>query len=149
MKWHDHCRFMELDREYTVEDLARFHGHLGPFIVLGYRMGRYALRRLGNDPFALLATVHCSGAPPESCLADGVQLGSGCTTGKRNLALVGSDEIAVEFRHADGQGVVLRPGPYRARQSGFDGPDPELALEDFAEAMYSMPDEELFVAQDL
>jgi hypothetical protein len=47
MKWHEHCQYMELPREYPVTELARFHGHLGPFIVLGYRMGRYALQRLG------------------------------------------------------------------------------------------------------
>lgn len=149
MKWHDHCRFMELERDYSIEELARFHGHLGPFIVLGYRMGRYALSRLGNDPFALAATVRCSGEPPESCLLDGIQLGSGCTMGKRNLELAVSDEIAVEFRRAGGRAICLRPGPYRERRSEFDGPDPELALENFAEAMFTMPDRDLFTVRDL
>ncbi|WOX56561.1 formylmethanofuran dehydrogenase subunit E family protein [Methanoculleus palmolei] len=135
MKWHEHCRFMGLERDYSVEELAKFHGHLGPFIVLGYRMGRHALHRLGSDPFALSATVYCSGTPPESCLVDGVQIGSGCTFGKRNIDLVVSPRIWVQFRHADGRTILLKPGPYRDRAAEFDGPDRELALENFAEAI--------------
>ena len=91
MKWHEHCQYMEIPREYPLIELARFHGHLGPFIVLGYRMGRYALAHLDENPFALYAKVYCSGITPQSCLSDGVQLGSGCTLGKRNIELIISD----------------------------------------------------------
>lgn len=139
---------MELERDYSIEELAKFHGHLGPFIVLGYRMGRYALRHFDNDPFALSAAIYCSGAPPESCLIDGVQIGSGCTFGKRNIEFVTSPRISVLFRHADGRTILLVPGPYRSRAGEFDGPDRELALENFAEAMYSMPEGELFTVEE-
>ena len=30
--------------------IRAFHGHLGPYVVAGLRMGRYALARLGADP---------------------------------------------------------------------------------------------------
>lgn len=149
MKWHDSCRYMELPREYSGEELAKFHGHLGPFIVLGYRMGRFALRHFDNNPFALVATVYCSGQPPESCLIDGIQIGSGCTYGKRNIELSVSPHISVMFRHADGRAILLKQEPYPARRSEFDHEEKELALENFAEAMYSMHDEELFSVEEL
>ena len=97
MKWHDHCQYMEISREYSVSDLARFHGHLGPFIVLGYRIGKSALKELGLDPFSLTAQVYCSGVTPQSCLADGVQLGSGCTLGKGNIEVIKSETISCLF----------------------------------------------------
>jgi formylmethanofuran dehydrogenase subunit E len=149
MKWHEKCKYMELPREYSSKELAKFHGHLGPFIVLGYRMGKFALQYYDNNPFSLYATVYCSGTTPESCLMDGVQIGSGCTLGKRNIELVTSPTAEVMFRHADGRAILLKPGNYMKHRSEFDSLDPELALESFAEAMYSMEDSELFAVTEL
>ena len=92
MHSHSHCRFYNITREYSIADLAAFHGHLGPFIVLGYRIGKYTREQFCNDPFRIHASVHCSGKQPESCIVDGVQLGSGCTRGKRNIGIVVSPE---------------------------------------------------------
>lgn len=141
MKWHEHCHYMDLPREYSVTDLARFHGHLGPFIVLGYRMGRYALTRLGNDPFSLRAEVYCSGVTPQSCLADGVQLGSGCTLGKRNITIIPSDSISCLFI-SDTEHIRLTPFPLRSIPQVE--PDYELEVERYAEQLFGLPDKELF-----
>lgn len=140
---------MELPRDYSVEELAKFHGHLGPFIVLGYRMGRFALKYFGNDPFSLKATIWCSGQTPQSCLMDGVQIGSGCTFGKRNIQLSVSEHVEVMFHHADGRAILLKPADYMKHKSEYDSEDEELALENFAEAMYSMDDSELFTVTEL
>ena len=149
MKWHGDCKYMELPREYSVEELAKFHGHLGPFIVLGYRMGRYALNHFDNNPFALSAIVSCSGKPPESCLIDGVQIGSGCTYGKQNIELSVSPEISVIFRHEDGRSILMKQGNYLSKQDEYMSQgDKELALESFAEAMHSMADSELFTTEE-
>ena len=149
MKWHHDCKYMELTRDYSVEELAKFHGHLGPFIVLGYRMGRYALHYFDENPFALHATVSCSGQPPESCLIDGVQIGSGCTYGKRNIELLVSPDVYVIFRHENGKVILMRQGSYLLKQREYMSHDEkELALEHFAEAMYSMTDEELFTVEE-
>lgn len=141
MKWHDHCQYMEIPREYSVRDLARFHGHLGPYIVLGYRIGRHALKDLGGDPFSLKAIVYCSGVTPQSCLADGVQLGSGCTLGKGNIEVIRSDNIFCLFSAEDNK-VKFTPFPLRT----LDQKDPnyELTIEQYAESLYHLPDEELF-----
>jgi len=77
--------------EAPADPLARmkeFHGHLGPYVVLGYRMGMIALERTGSGGhFEISAEIHSVLSPPRSCLIDGVQLGSGCTLGKRNITV--------------------------------------------------------------
>ena len=141
MKWHDHCQYMEIAREYSVQDLARFHGHLGPFIVLGYRIGRYALRELGGDPFSVQAEVYCSGITPQSCLADGVQLGSGCTLGKGNIDLIRSERVFCIFS-AEEKKITITPHPFKPLSP--EDPDYELNIERYAETLYHLPDGELF-----
>lgn len=56
----------------------------------------------------------CGDRPPVSCFADGVQLGSGCTTGKGNLrvevAASGKPEATVSFRKRPSGGPVGNGG---------------------------------------
>ena len=90
--------------------IRNFHGHVGPFVVLGYRMGRLALDETGSSGhFGISAEVHSVLEPPRSCLIDGVQLGSGCTLGKRNISVKTFDgpPFAV-FRTAEGTTVTIR-----------------------------------------
>lgn len=94
-----------------VQTLLRtFHGHLGPYVVLGYRMGLAALDALGaGGHFDVSAHVHSVLQPPASCLIDGVQLGSGCTLGKRNIEVSATDAPAFAvFTAGDGQQVTVR-----------------------------------------
>lgn len=132
---------MEIPREYSISDLARFHGHLGPFIVLGYRIGRQALKELGGDPFSIQAEVYCSGVTPQSCLADGVQLGSGCTLGKGNIEVIQSDAVFCIFSAGEKK---LKISPLPLKSLNKDDPDYELSIERYAESLYDLPDEELF-----
>lgn len=68
---------------------VEFHGHLGPFLVLGLRMGLLALRELNSEGhFDLRATVETGTTPPISCLIDGIQLATGCTLGKGNITVL-------------------------------------------------------------
>jgi formylmethanofuran dehydrogenase subunit E len=140
MHSHTHCHFLNLTKDYSTADLAAFHGHLGPFIVLGYRMGRYAKEQFCNDPFEMRAEVYCSGKTPESCIVDGVQIGSGCTFGKRNIEIVESPEIRVIFSTGD-KTLTLVPKPgTRMTKSGHTEPE----VEHFAEELYSLQDDRLF-----
>lgn len=142
MDSHSHagCRFYNLPPEFSVRDLAAFHGHLGPYIVLGYRIGKYVREKFCDDPFRLKATVYCSGTPPQSCLADGVQLGSGCTLGKRNIDIVVSDQLKCTFS-ADGKTIAVTPRAFRLPDKGKTY---EEAIEAIAEEMYHQSYDELF-----
>ncbi len=71
---HSGCRYTHLVHEYSPEDLAAFHGHLGPYIVIGYRIGRYARDNFCNDPFSMKARVYCSGTPRNRASSTGYSL---------------------------------------------------------------------------
>ena len=146
MKWHDHCQYMEIPREYSVSDLARFHGHLGPFIVLGYRIGKQALKEMGSDPFSIKAEVYCSGVTPQSCLADGVQLGSGCTLGKGNIEVIKSEHVSCTFCAGEKK-IRIIPKPLKTLNQNDS--DYELAIERYAESLYHLKDEDLFQVDSL
>ncbi len=84
------------------------HGHLGPYLVAGIRMGLLALRELGSSGyFGLRAESEAGQTTPLSCLNDGIQIGSGCTAGKGNLHIVGEDCPRVRFFTADGQSITI------------------------------------------
>jgi len=137
---HGNCRFYNRVKEYSVAELAAFHGHLGPYIVIGYRIGRYAREHFCNDPFELHATIYCTGKPPESCIVDGVQLGSGCTFGKRNIEIVQSPGLRCEFA-ANGRTLVATPKPETKRPGSGHS---EAEVERFAEEISYWRDDQIF-----
>jgi formylmethanofuran dehydrogenase subunit E len=137
------CKYTGIDKVYSIEDLAAFHGHLGPYIVLGYRIGRYVRQHFCSDPFQMKAVVFCKGVPPQSCLADGIQIGSGCTLGKRNIEIMAYDEIRCEFA-CDEKKMVIRPSQINFPPQGGD--NYSQLIEKLAEDMYSLADAELFTA---
>ncbi|MBM3314141.1 hypothetical protein FJY70_06075 [candidate division WOR-3 bacterium] len=80
-----------------VNAAARFHGHLGPWLVLGLHAGCQARCRLSASPFGLRARVFCPNGTPYTCLIDGVQFSSGCTMGKGNIRHLPSARCRVRF----------------------------------------------------
>jgi formylmethanofuran dehydrogenase subunit E len=92
-----------------LEAAVKFHGHLGPFLILGLRAGLLGIDHLGKDYFELKAKVEVAPHPPRSCFIDGVQFSSGCTTGKDNLEIKASDGVSVEFiRGSQRIAIVVR-----------------------------------------
>lgn len=77
-----------------MEILKRFHGHLGPYVVVGYRMGALARRYISGK---LHAIVHTGNQRPLSCLVDGVQFSSSCTLGKGNIFIVNEGKPVADF----------------------------------------------------
>jgi formylmethanofuran dehydrogenase subunit E len=64
---------------------GRFHGHIGPFLALGMKMGLVANEVIGRDPFGVVTEVTVEIRPPRGCLLDGIQYATGCTMGKGNI----------------------------------------------------------------
>ncbi|NYT12491.1 MAG: hypothetical protein GKC03_08110 [Methanomassiliicoccales archaeon] len=79
---HKIMELMSLPEE--MERLKKFHGHLGPWAVVGYRMGQTARKKFEGK---LWAVVYTGTRPPMSCLIDGVQFTSCCTMGKGNIKI--------------------------------------------------------------
>lgn len=68
------------------EGPQRFHGHLGPWLALGIRVGSEGLRRVGaQGHFDVRVEATILLEVPVSCLLDGLQWSTGATLGKRNL----------------------------------------------------------------
>lgn len=96
--------------EQTEEYLSKaieFHGHLGPYLVLGLRAGLYANQILGKDPMETEAFIKSKTTPPESCFVDGVQFSTGCTFGKGNISLEEGQGLKVTFKK-DNKKLILR-----------------------------------------
>jgi len=139
---HAHPR--DLSREDLLDRLRDFHGHLGPFAILGYRAGRLAVEELGLPThFGLSATVHCPPQPPPSCFADGVQYSTGCTLGKRNIELIVGDELSVTVA-ANEDGATLTIVPRRELIDQFSEWIAKSDAEAAAIRVLDMSDDELF-----
>jgi len=95
------------DLREMIERGTHLHGHLGPFLVAGIRMGLLALSLLESPGyFGLRARSEAGRQTPLSCLNDGVQIGSGCTTGKGNLEIVEGSSPRVRFE-TESRGFVI------------------------------------------
>jgi len=139
---HSHPR--EFTREELLDRLRDFHGHLGPFAMLGYRAGLVAVRELELPThFGLSAVVHSPDHTPPSCFVDGVQYGTGCTLGKRNIELVPDEEIFVTVTGND-SGATLTVVPRRDVVEAFPVWIAEADPETAALRVLDMSDEELF-----
>jgi len=96
----------------TQNWLARavdFHGHLGPFLVIGVRAGLIGLMKLGikrGDP-KLSVTAMLKNSIPYSCVLDGVQVATGCTIGNKRLRLEDSSKVTIKFENNDGKRVEV------------------------------------------
>jgi formylmethanofuran dehydrogenase subunit E len=83
---------MEIPEE--IRQLKRFHGHLGPFVVVGYRMGTIARQTMEGR---ISATVFTGSKVPLSCIIDGIQFASSCTLGKGNISVHENDQAKALF----------------------------------------------------
>ncbi|MDD1765323.1 MAG: formylmethanofuran dehydrogenase subunit E family protein [Methanomassiliicoccales archaeon] len=74
--------------------LKRFHGHLGPYVVIGYKMGQIGRERIPNR---ISAVVFTGSKRPLSCTIDGIQFSSSCTLGKNNIVVREENQVKAEF----------------------------------------------------
>ena len=127
------------DVKKMIERGTQLHGHLGPYLVAGIRMGLLALRELGSRGyFGVRAESQAGRTTPLSCLNDGVQIGSGCTAGKGNLDVIGEGKPRVCFVADNGRRITIE---LRSEVvESFRGADPAAR----AREIETIPEEELF-----
>lgn len=121
-----------------LQRLKEFHGHLGPWVVVGYRMGLIAQRMFDGKRWAV---VYTGGERPLSCLIDGVQFSSGCTLGKGNIQV--KDEKKPMVRFFDHKKIV----EVKLKDLWKDKIESEMSRETeeaLSLQVYEAPDEELF-----
>lgn len=89
-------------RSSELKKAIEFHGHLGPYLVLGLLMGDLAVRKLKcKRHFGIAAVIKGATKRPKSCLIDGVQLSTGCTYGKGNIRKIPAGKIEGIFRDSE------------------------------------------------
>ncbi len=121
-----------------LERAAEFHGHLGPYLVLGMKMGDLARKTLHANPFELRAEIHTESKTPKSCILDGVQFTSGCTLGKRNIELKKDGKIMGVFFKDERKFVVS------IREEIIEKIGKTSDIEQYAQKLFEMSNEELF-----
>jgi len=133
-----------------IKKATDFHGHLGPFLVMGVRIGLIGVRELeakGNQE-KLRVTAMLRNSVPFSCVIDGIQVATKCTIGNKKLRLRRSLGIAARFELQRGEQVTVAVNP-----ASFDTLKKKLLAENvppeevrqLAQLVASMPEEELFI----
>jgi formylmethanofuran dehydrogenase subunit E len=130
------------ESEELLSRASEFHGHLGPYLVLGLKAGLYANQILGKDPMKVKAVIKTKTTPPESCFADGVQFSTGCTLGKGNISLEEGEGLTVTFKKNN---QVLNLKLKKAIIDEMKSlPDQEEAWENLAKDLYRRKAKEIF-----
>jgi len=93
--------------EEILKKIEQFHGHIGPYVIIGYKMGQISKNILGKDPFSKKAIVWTGNETPLSCIIDGIQLSSGCTLGKGNLIVKNEKIPKVQFITKEGKNLDI------------------------------------------
>ena len=95
-------------KRISLKQAIEFHGHLGPYLVLGIIAGETALKVLKcKKYFNLSVRVWGAGKKPKSCLIDGLQLSTGATYGKGNINKFNGSVIKMEFKSRANSGALL------------------------------------------
>ncbi len=83
----------------TLWDAARLHGHLGPFLTIGYIAGLIATMVLSpTTEHDLEAEIEVFPSTPYTCVVDGVQCSTRCTLGKGNIRISPADRNIIRFK---------------------------------------------------
>ena len=124
-----------------LENLKKFHGHLGPYAVIGLRMGKLAVEKMGVRGKGLRCVVRTGIKPPISCIIDGIQFSSSCTLGKGNIK-VEDEELAEAVFSTNDRKIKIK-----LKDNIKNRIDREMSREKEEELslwVYGMGEEELF-----
>lgn len=129
-------------------ELKRQHGHIGPWNVLGWRIGQAALREFntqwGRHDLELVCYV-----PPQTpftCLVDGLSVGTGNSLGRLDLRLAEVLDYRQSFvavRRKDAKGEVLEFRPEAAYLKSITN-QPGEKLEGLSRQCAQEPESALF-----
>jgi formylmethanofuran dehydrogenase subunit E len=134
-------------------EIKQAHGHVGPWNVLGWRMGKAALRELNATwgQHELDVICHIPLNTPYSCLADGLVVGTGNSIGRLDIRLaeaLAMSDVHVSVRRKDGIGPVLLLKPDLKYLEKIRS-QPDEQLDALARECGELPEKKLFVIEKL
>lgn len=134
--------------ETSIKEAAELHGHLGPFLVIGVRMGKAAKQIFNSEneeSRELRASVRVPFLTPFSCILDGIQSATHCTIGNQRLRVEESrQKITAQFETTDSDKILLisvNPKIVEDLKGKISKGTPSEYL---AEAIASTPEHQLF-----
>jgi formylmethanofuran dehydrogenase subunit E len=132
---------------HAVKRAVEFHGHLGPFLVIGVKMGLLG-RNAFNDGCSVEVRTSCY--PPLSCVIDGVQVSSGSTVGNGRLVVKDADSEVSAFFKGNGGGSlkILLKNEVRTDLLETCKRAGKAELETVAHRMVEAPMEKIFALEE-
>ena len=152
---------METAKQTSFPDVTKFHGHVCPGTVMGYRAAKIATREFSSEKSVdeeLVAIVE-----NDSCSVDAIQVVTGCTFGKGNLifkdhgkhvytfinrktgdALRISLKSSVDLEHMDPAWSRLRRKVTSGAATSNEQQDFRKRADRIAEMLMKMSEEDLF-----
>jgi formylmethanofuran dehydrogenase subunit E len=129
-------------------EIERYHGHVGPWNVLGWRIGQAALREMKSEWGKHELEMVCYVPPqtPFTCLVDGLSVGTGNSQGRLDLRLAEVltwEESFVAVRRKGGKGEVLEFRPEASYLKSIMD-QPVEKLEALCQECAKMPENKLF-----
>lgn len=133
---------IDQDNMTTMVDRGiMLHGHSGPYLNLGIKMGLLALKVLNaKGYFDLSVEAKLEYRKPMSCFVDGLQISTGCTMGKGNIRIKNQPgNINAIFKTEDKK-VQIRLKPEIVESLDFK----KDSCEDLGQKILNTPNSELF-----
>ena len=134
------------DVETSLSRVLDYHGHLGPWAMIGYRVGERALKESGlhRSSKDLLVVHHCPEAVQYTCMLDGLHAATGASIGKLTLKheVVPADQlhtVVVDREHGKRYEFTVNP----ELVSAILNLDHEHQVSE-AKRVAALPDEKLF-----
>jgi formylmethanofuran dehydrogenase subunit E len=135
-----------------IENAVKLHGHLGPFLVIGVRMGEMAKRYLdldGESSRRLQASVKTPLFTPFSCVIDGIQASTGCTVGNQKLRIENSTEkITASFELQSSDKTMKISVNTKVAETLIEMMSKGASVEQLATEIAEMQEEQLFVLEE-
>jgi formylmethanofuran dehydrogenase subunit E len=139
------------DLESAIRRAVELHGHLGPFLVIGVRIGYLAQKTFKQDTKGIcgfLITLTTPPAIPFTCAIDGIQATTRCTVGNQRLRIRNSDNGMFASFKCDSVdqtlSVTVNPGLVkelmRRMSEGVSG-------EELAQQIVAMPETHVFIVE--
>ena len=133
------------DINKMVERGIKLHGHAGPYLNLGIKMGLIALHKLDvKGYFDLFTEVELNYRTPVSCLVDGLQISTGCTMGKGNIKVKNNPNIIRGFFKTEKKFLTITLKPEITGMINFN----KQNCEDLGQQILNMPDKEIFYFEE-
>jgi len=142
---------ISLELTSLIKKAADFHGHLGPFLVIGVRMGSLAKKILNanaGENNKLRITAWLPLLTPFSCIIDGIQVTTQCTVGNQKLGIENSKaKIIVYFEQKNSHKALRIHVNPKIIKELKDRYSEGASNEELAREIASIPESQLFVIE--